>query len=336
MNDDESLLAESLEKVLADHVDAALRERAEAGHFPLALWQQLADLGLPLAAAPASAGGSELPLAVALTMVGVAARHATPLPLAETLIASSLIGDRAGRLAATPMALAVAESFAVRDGRLDAEASAVRWGQAAGCVLVVGPDDAVALADPAHARAESTSNVAGEPVARLSWRRAPAHVINIPDAAVRCAGLQALASALAMAGAMQTVLAMTLEHARTRSQFGRPIAGFQAIQHLLAEMAGEVATALRAADAARRSLGSARFDLEVAAAKARGGEAAGRVAAIAHQVHGAIGFAREHALQQFTRRLWAWRDEHGNEAHWQRHLGFVLARHGDAWRFLVD
>ena len=44
------------------------------------------------------------------------------------------------------------------------------------------------------------------------------------------------------------------------------------------------------------------------------GEAAGIGAAIAHQMHGAIGFTQEHQLHYLTRRLWSWRDEFGNEA----------------------
>ena len=48
----------------------------------------------------------------------------------------------------------------------------------------------------------------------------------------------------------------------------------------------------------------------------RVGEAAGTGAAIAHQVHGAMGFTYEHSLHHATRRLWAWREEFGNEALW--------------------
>ncbi|HJU19618.1 MAG TPA: acyl-CoA dehydrogenase family protein, partial [Stellaceae bacterium] len=58
-----------------------------------------------------------------------------------------------------------------------------------------------------------------------------------------------------------------------------------------------------------------------AAAKIRAGSAAGRVAEIAHQVHGAIGFTHEHSLHRLTRRLWSWRDEFGSESCWSLELG---------------
>ena len=73
------------------------------------------------------------------------------------------------------------------------------------------------------------------------------------------------------------------------------------------------------------------FGFAVAVAKARVGEAAGKIVAVVHQVHGAMGFTREHPLHRSTRRLWAWRDEFGGEATWQKRLGAAaLAAGGEA------
>ena len=63
-------------------------------------------------------------------------------------------------------------------------------------------------------------------------------------------------------------------------------------------------------------------------AKIRVGEAATEGAAIAHQVLGAIGFTQEHTLHRFTRRLWAWRDDFGNESDWAVKLGNLVAAKG--------
>jgi acyl-CoA dehydrogenase len=61
------------------------------------------------------------------------------------------------------------------------------------------------------------------------------------------------------------------------------------------------------------------------------------VARTAHQVHGALGFTREHDLRRWTTRLWAWRDEDGSDAQWQAELGRrVLAAGPDAlWPMVV-
>ncbi|MBV9758703.1 MAG: acyl-CoA dehydrogenase, partial [Alphaproteobacteria bacterium] len=128
-----------------------------------------------------------------------------------------------------------------------------------------------------------------------------------------------------------------LDYANQRKQFGRPIGKFQAVQHMLAEGAGHYAAAAAAAEMAAEAFGTPGFDFAVAVAKARAGEAAGKVAEVAHQVHGAMGFTQEHPLHFATRRLWSWRDEFGNEAYWQERIGrLVCARGGDAlWPLLV-
>lgn len=61
------------------------------------------------------------------------------------------------------------------------------------------------------------------------------------------------------------------------------------------------------------------------------------VAEIAHQIHGAMGYAHEHQLHHFTRRLWAWRDEFGNKFAWQQRLGQELCERGadGLWDFLA-
>jgi len=79
---------------------------------------------------------------------------------------------------------------------------------------------------------------------------------------------------------------------------------------------------------ARHGVGGEVVAAEVAIAKLRVGEAAGSGAAIAHQVHGAMGFTYEHSLHHATRRLWAWREEFGNETHWATVLGRMVAARG--------
>jgi acyl-CoA dehydrogenase len=145
-----------------------------------------------------------------------------------------------------------------------------------------------------------------------------------------------MARAAQMAGALESCLVQSVRYATERKQFGRPIGSFQAIQHQLALLAGHTAAAgMAAANAFRaaerrwsRPTPGADPWFEIAVAKARAGEAAGLGAGIAHQVHGAIGFTYEHALQFITRRLWSWRAEFGGEGWWQTELGRSVARAG--------
>ncbi len=139
--------------------------------------------------------------------------------------------------------------------------------------------------------------------------------------------LGALVRAVMMAGAMESLLELSVRYATERQQFGRPIARFQAIQQQLAVLAGEAAVCGRAADAVAERVDDL-DPLEVAVAKARIGEAVGIATDIAHQVHGAMGYTMEHGLNLRTRRLWSWRDEFGNETYWQRRLGEAVVAMG--------
>ena len=68
--------------------------------------------------------------------------------------------------------------------------------------------------------------------------------------------------------------------------------------------------------------------LEAASAKIRCAEAAEKGGAIAHQVHGAIGFTMEHILHRYSLRALAWRDDFGSESHWAVELGKLVASRG--------
>ena len=135
----------------------------------------------------------------------------------------------------------------------------------------------------------------------------------------------ALMRAIQIVGALERVRDLTVAYAAERRQFGQPLNRFQAVQQMLAELAGEVALAAAAVDAAVADPLSAKL---VASAKVAAGGAAGRGAAIAHQVHGAIGFTHEHQLHRWTTKLWAWRDEFGTESAWAEALGDLVARAG--------
>lgn len=142
--------------------------------------------------------------------------------------------------------------------------------------------------------------------------------------------LQPAATVSLMAGAMGQALALSIEHVNTRQQFGRPLAKFQAVQQSLAVMACEV----RAVEAAAAALSArldavnrdpAAADFEIAAAKLRANRAVGIVTAVAHQVHGAIGFTEEYDLHRVTVPLMRWRSAHGNDAFWSQRLGRQVA-----------
>jgi acyl-CoA dehydrogenase len=205
----------------------------------------------------------------------------------------------------------------------------VPWARsAAGIVVLTG--DSVLLLDPAAATITHGANLAEEPRDDVMLENVTLDAAATATAPARAAAeftlRAALGRSLLLAGAANGALAMAVRYAGERVQFGRPIGRMQAIQQQLALAAGEVAAAAAASGAAARKAEAAGFGdpatgFAVAVAKARCGEAAGQVARIAHQVHGAIGFTREHDLRLVTTRLWAWRDEDGSDAYWNERVG---------------
>ena len=113
----------------------------------------------------------------------------------------------------------------------------------------------------------------------------------------------AVAKCCEMVGGIQQVLDMTVDYAKERKQFDRPIGSFQVIQHYCANMATDVeGSRFVTYQAAWRLSEGLPATKEVAIAKAWVGEASGRVMALAHQIHGAIGVTMDYDLQFYTKR----------------------------------
>ena len=346
------ILLDQADRLLQQHVTKEQLVEADAGTWPAAMWDAVEKAGLPLAMVAEAAGGVGLPAADAMRLVRRSAYHTLPLPLAETMLAAALWTQTGGEIPDGPMSLAPTNSrdaISVRrqgDGYvLAGEAHRVPWATQVAHVLVLARDATgtahLVLLPRAPRNVVAHRNLAFEPRETLALDGtdlARDCVRPAPDiSADGMLPLGALVRAQQMVGAMERCLDYSLAYANERKQFGRPIGKFQAVQHMLAEAAGQYAAAAAAADLAAEAFGTANFAFAVAIAKARAGEAAGKVAEIAHQVHGAMGFTQEHPLHFATRRLWSWRDEFGNESFWQERIGrLVCTGGGEAlWPMLV-
>ena len=116
--------------------------------------------------------------------------------------------------------------------------------------------------------------------------------------------MAAVGKSAEMLGSCDKVLEMTLDYVTHRTQFGRPIGTFQAIQHHCANMSIDLEGSRHLTyQAAWRLANDMESSIEVAMAKAWVSEASQRICATAHQCHGAIGFTKEHSLQLFSRRV---------------------------------
>ncbi|HEX3474021.1 MAG TPA: acyl-CoA dehydrogenase family protein [Kofleriaceae bacterium] len=352
------LLLDTARKLFRAVADPQTRRAGNDEAARRAAWQAIEDGGLTRAWLAESAGGADASLVDGFAILTAAGEVALDVPLAETLLAGWLLASAGMAVPDGKLAPIDRAGVEIRDGQLRGQANRVAFAREVDRLAVCGVRGSagfVALVDRAACRVEPHDNLAGEPRDTVVFERvAPVALAAVPaDTADWLHAMGAVARACQMAGALQAILARSVQYAGERVAFDRPIGKFQAIQHALARLAGEVAAALAASGSAADALATAvaraapavpAFGddgdgtlLEVASAKIRCGEAAAAGAAIAHQVHGAIGFSTEHPLHRYTRRLWAWRDDHGSETAWAVRLGaHVAARGADAlWPMLA-
>jgi acyl-CoA dehydrogenase len=347
-----AIVLEQADRLFRGEVTKQRMADADGGAWPSALWQTVEQAGLPLALVPEAQGGAGLPPVDAFRLIRRAGYHTLPVPLPETIVAAALWAKASGATTAGALSLAptgLDQSIRIERGAhgfvLRGRAERVPWAAQVGQILVYARDASatgqLVLLQSAAAPTQPNRNLANEERATLLLDDVAVPAEAVRPAPPACAEgfllFGALIRALQMVGAMERSLDYALAYAMERQQFGRPIGKFQAVQHMLANAAGQYAAAAAAAELAAEAYGNADFDFAVAIAKARVGEAAGKVAEICHQVHGAIGFTHEHPLHFATRRLWSWRDEFGHETYWQERIGRMVCNAGGEglWPMLV-
>lgn len=313
------------------------------------VFDSLARAGFVLLGVAEEHGGSGGGWEEAAVVVREIARWCVPLPVSETaLLAGWLLSEAGLPVPQAPLTAAVAtgvESRRVSGGQvLSGDLARVPFGHVAERLVLLVGGTAPRVCSLAGANLSWTrgTNLAGEPRDDLVLNE-----VFVPDSDTvqveahvdaRTFVLRgALARSLSLVGAMEAAVHSSVAHSRERVQFGRPIIGFQAVQHHLAAMAAELAATEAAVAAAVHAsdVAGTPDPILVAAAKAQAGRSATVVARLAHQTHGAMGFTEEHALHRSTTRLWSWRDEFGDERHWARVVGVAALGSEDVWQLLT-
>ncbi len=339
----ENIVAETAEKIFADLADAQTINRDKKGGWKAPLWQALTEAGLPLSWVPEECGGSGASLAEGFSVLSAAGRFAVAVPLAETMLAGWLLSQ--AKITSPEGAMTVAP--AGPKDRLTLGADGTLCGRARGipfagdarhiAVLAQGTGGlSIALVEAGACRIEAGLNLGGDGSDTVTFT-------NVPPVAIKPAPngfdhtalmlMGGVARSLQIAGALESMLDISVRYAGERVAFEKKISKFQAVQHNLAKLAGESAAALAAATSAADTIANCKtFDdavfLEAASAKIRCSEAAEKGSAIAHQVHGAIGFTIEHILHRYSLRALAWRDDFGSESYWAVELGKMVAARG--------
>jgi acyl-CoA dehydrogenase len=311
---------------MMDAVFARHREQHEPGTgtavWDRVLWDRLGELGLTRLTGREESGGSGANWFEAAELLRAATSHGVRIPVAEHDLLAGWLLEEAG--------LSTDESrrtVCVLDD--SGAARGVPWAAEADRIVVVWRADKrylvcdVAVSD---LRIVNGANIAGEPRDHVTAQVDALAGTPVADFVVERLRLRgALVRAIQICAALDKILTLSIAHTTERIQFGRPLAKFQAVQNLVADIAGEVSLARAATEAAladcvRTDWSGDNVEFLVAVARSCAGHGASVVVRNAHQIHGAIGTTREHRLHEYTQPALAWRSEFGSTHSWDDKL----------------
>jgi alkylation response protein AidB-like acyl-CoA dehydrogenase len=308
------------------------------------LWRILADTGLLAAVLPESVGGGGTGLPGIVRLLTDAGAALARLPLVETLVAASVIGEKhlpevlSGELVITA-ALAehpstMAAPLRLTGNRLNGIAQLVPYPLSSDLVLVPAlcedGEEALALVSLSTARIGDQVTTTGEPLGVLEF--IDAEVVELSAAVAEARALTALFSSAMLCGIAARALDMTATYVGGRVQFGHPLATFQGVALRVADRYID-SRAMQAAlwDAVyavtENGVGSPRARYAVATAKVWASDGARRVVGSAQHLHGGFGVDVTYPLHRYH--AWAryWELYGGSAEAWRGDLGELIAHH---------
>jgi alkylation response protein AidB-like acyl-CoA dehydrogenase len=308
LTDDQQAMRDSLRRFLNDE--------------PAPSWASLCELGvmaalLPQARGGIGGGGSDI--ALVFEELG---RACVASPALSCVMASTCIGLEDELLRGNVIASALyeeagrydhhwCEAVATGDGsqiKVTGEKSVVPDAGIAASFLVSarldGKPSLMHVPAEAHGVSfQARATMDGGQIGHVTFNGAAGRMLDANPGRMIASGLLALgAEALGM---MDAVRDMTVDYLKQRKQFGKPLSGFQVLQHRLADMAMAIeqvrSSVLNAATAYDQHDG--KLSIESHALKAQAGEIGRLVAEEAIQLHGGIGMTQEYALGKYAKRL---------------------------------
>jgi alkylation response protein AidB-like acyl-CoA dehydrogenase len=326
----QEILKDSARKFFAGESPIAEVRRlmeTDAAYDPT-LWSKLADQGYTGIIFPEEYGGVGLGKVELILLMEEAGRALLPGPFFSTVALAGAVVEAIatpdqkrkylapicqGKVLSTVAVLENSASWELSDVRMTA-ANGLLSGEklfvpdaAVAGTIIVAARNGVFLVD-AKAAGVTISPMSGMDLTRklysVHFHNTPAEKLGEMSALSRALDVATAALAAEMVGGMQRTLDITLEYAKTRKQFGKPIGTFQAVQHQCADMYLETESARSAAYYAAWALEENAPDAAtaVSVAKMYASDAARRVGNRGIQIHGGMGFTWENDLHLFYRR----------------------------------
>lgn len=324
-SEEEEALRAAVRDLLADHSGAPgviARIESDAPHNP-ALWKALTDgMGLAGLLVPEELDGQGATHREAAVVLEELGRAVAPVPyLTSAVVATEALlacgtGDLLSELASgtsigsLAVALDVAPGAAYKvvrheNGLLRGELTGIADAAVADVLLVPADDGGLYAVDATAVTVTPQISLdLTRPLATVTLDGAPGRLLGDAEPAVRRA-LRAGAGLLAseQLGLADWTLTETVRYLKDRKQFNRPVGGFQALKHRLAQLWLEVANLRAAARNAADALSTGEdTDVAVTVAQAYAAPVAVHAAEEALQLHGGIGMTWEHPVHLYLKR----------------------------------
>lgn len=294
--------------------DAAARDHADGRDATD--WSQCVEAGFVHALLDDDRGGIGLGLNEYFSTALAAGACASPLPVVHTALFLKLLSSTCSAEVSLPDGpITFAERLVEHEGNL--RGVDVPWAQVSRWAVASTAHGVWLL--PIDRQSSDARTMVCVGTTPAQWQTAGAMPLAVNGDQVRA--IAATGYAALLAGVLERMLAMTLQYAGQRQQFGKPIGKFQAIQQQISAMAERVVAARMAAEIGFNDAAFAGRMEALAVGKAITSEVVPLAASVSHAVHGAIGVTHEYALHRYTLAAHRWRMAAGAEAHWRRVLG---------------
>lgn len=342
MSEIKEMVVEVVEKIFKDKVEKETVDLLEENKWAEDVWKLLLENELHHVAVSEEEGGAGGDVEDLFALYFLIGKYAAPVPFIEHTLANFFLQqvDLKGNGQLTTYS--ITNPLRLKGDTLTGTLKHVGWAQYAEKIVTVaqeGSQHFIVVADLKDALLKNSTNLAAEPRSEVVFENMKA-LNKMPINEKQYDTFKKFVTAASvskMSGALTTAFQLSVQFSKEREQFGRPIHRFQLVQQHLANMAGEQTLMTVAVNNILTLLADGREENEVAYARIRMDDASRAVATSAHQVHAAIGVTHEHRLHQYTRRLWAWRDEEFTARYWKKQLAQqLLETNLNLWESITD
>ncbi|MEO4052251.1 acyl-CoA dehydrogenase [Solibacillus sp. CAU 1738] len=345
MSEMKEMIFEVVEKMFKNHVEKETVDLLEDGKWVSDVWGILQDNEMLNVAVAEQYGGAGGDLDDLFSLYKLVGKYAVPVPFVEHTLANVIL-EKVGLTPSTnkiTVLIDEMQTLTLQADSVSGELYNVPWARHVQELVTLAKNgQGLHIVKLSFARTSSItpqSNLAAEPRDKVVFEQVQVleqAVIDVQQL-TQILKLLTAATVATMAGAIDKAYELTIRYSKEREQFGRPIHRFQLVQQHIAVLAGEAVLTDASVDNMITALAEGREQNEVAFARLRIDESSKIVATSAHQVHAAIGVTHEHSLHQYTRRLWAWRDEGYTSLYWKKQMAQTLLQSDmDLWTLMTQ